>query len=378
VIIIETSRGKRIHLIATENDLKNSISQGQWTRARCPIHGGDHQRSLSIHKTSGWGSCFQCHARVLLEDYNPQVAQELRQKYGQKLPHDHTSKTQHPREEPTSGKHRSLAGRQEERQTGERWQQEEVRVLHLLHPWMQQALKSIEIGDGWQAQAYLTQRAIPLNIALGLGVGYLPRELLLHHPTFQPFQHLLNRWTERIIFPLRSPTGNGYIGRTLWRWQVGMNEDEHTALLNDEPDAPRRYIKTNPAGWFCAPPLEWSDCLVLVEGPFDRLALLAAGMKNKEVQAIVGTAFSTHWIQDHMQAVIFAFDHDPSGIAAMERHAEELRLTKDLLVETVLPAEKDWSTQWTRYGYPGVSVLIETFERLNNFFHPAPAEDHQG
>ena len=62
-------------------------------------------------------------------------------------------------------------------------------------------------------------------------------------------KRLLHRWTERLIFPLSSPSGKGYIGRSLWGWKAGMDENAHKALLEQE-HAPKRWIKTNPAGWF--------------------------------------------------------------------------------------------------------------------------------
>ena len=55
--------------------------------------------------------------------------------------------------------------------------------------------------------------------------------------------------------------------------------------------APRRWIKTNPAGWFgFDAPACLDEQVVLVEGGFDRLVLLAAGLPANAVIALVGTA----------------------------------------------------------------------------------------
>jgi hypothetical protein len=105
---------------------------------------------------------------------------------------------------------------------------------------------SLVIG---RAQLYLTERGIPATLALASGVGYLSRAFWEQAPVSTEQQRFLKRWIGRIIFPLGSPSGHGFIGRTLLRWEPGMDENAHKALL-DQPGAPRRWIKTNPAGWF--------------------------------------------------------------------------------------------------------------------------------
>ena len=42
-----TQRGKVIHLVSS-SDLVDAVQSGERLRASCPIHGSDHQRSLSI------------------------------------------------------------------------------------------------------------------------------------------------------------------------------------------------------------------------------------------------------------------------------------------------------------------------------------------
>ena len=61
-----TSRGKAIHRVSL-SDLIEVVESGERLRAMCPIHGGDHQRSLSIDRATGWGFCHCCHATVLVE-----------------------------------------------------------------------------------------------------------------------------------------------------------------------------------------------------------------------------------------------------------------------------------------------------------------------
>lgn len=122
-----------------------------------------------------------------------------------------------------------------------KWQQDELHVLGTLDEQMRWAL-----AHSQRAQMYPRERGIPLKIALATGVGYVPATLL-NRPEMCKQRGLLHRWADRLLFPLNSPDGRGYIGRSLWRWQPGMNETIHKALL-ERPGSPKRWIKTAPAG----------------------------------------------------------------------------------------------------------------------------------
>jgi len=67
-----TRQGKVIHLLSP-GDLVDAVESGQRLRAYCPIHGSDHQRSLSIDASTGWGFCHCCHATVLVETGDPMI-----------------------------------------------------------------------------------------------------------------------------------------------------------------------------------------------------------------------------------------------------------------------------------------------------------------
>jgi DNA primase len=256
-----TSRGKAIHMLSS-GDLIQVVESGERLRAICPIHGGDHQRSLSIDRSTGWGFCHCCHATVLVEALSSTLVL--------------ADKSQ-------ALKKRGVAGLHPATITPD-WQRAEVAALLAALPLMREALAS-----SWRAQRYLDERSIPLASASAAGVGYLSRSVWEQISPLEA-QHLLKRWVGRILFPLASPYGQGCIGRTLLKWEPGMDENTHKALL-DRPGTPRRWIKTNPAGWFGGDALKHSEGpLILVEGGFDRLALLSAGMPAESVLALVGTA----------------------------------------------------------------------------------------
>src|SRR6266852_5321398 len=68
-----TRQGKVFHRLSPD-DLVDAVERGERLRAYCPIHGGDHQRSLSIDSSTGWGFCHCCHATVLVETSDPMIA----------------------------------------------------------------------------------------------------------------------------------------------------------------------------------------------------------------------------------------------------------------------------------------------------------------
>ena len=78
-----TQRGKVIHLVSS-SDLVDAVQSGERLRASCPIHGSDHQRSLSIDLGTGWGFCHSCHATVLVQPRASVIASGQGNRCGQR------------------------------------------------------------------------------------------------------------------------------------------------------------------------------------------------------------------------------------------------------------------------------------------------------
>jgi len=331
-----TSRGKAIHCLSL-TDLFDAVESGERLRAMCPVHGGDHQRSLSIDRATGWGFCHCCHATVLVESLSSSLVL--------------ADKSHALRKRTCGGQHPAT--------TTPDWQRAEVAALQAALPLMREALAS-----SWRAQRYLDERGIPLVSASAAGVGYLSPAVWEKISTPET-QHLLKRWIGRILFPLASPYGQGFIGRTLLRWEPGMDENSHKALL-DRPGAAKRWIKTNPAGWFGGEALKHSEGpIIIVEGGFDRLALLSAGIPAESVLALVGTAARPSWLRwlaPRLMSVVLALDADQGGEEAMARLAGEFQQA-GLVVSLCRPPRdrwgKDWSERWRRLGPQSVFPLYE-------------------
>lgn len=360
---VTTRRGKTIEVIS-QSELCNPLTSGAYVRAYCHIHGSDHQRSLSIQRETGWGHCFNaaCQAVVLVEEWNPEAASHLLSGHSDDiLP---------------ARKRRGFASTAPKTRLplalqpmllyppaqNQPWQQDELEQLQTLASLQRKALLRSR-----RAQAYLHERKIPLTVARETGIGYLPAEVL---PRLRSYEErtLLRRWTSRIIFPLVSPYGEGYIGRTLWQWEPGMNEIEHKHLL-EETDGPRRWIKTNPAGWFSCPLEQLASTIILVEGAFDRLALLAAGCAPQEVVALTGTAAMAAWFPPQIKHIVLALDGDEGGYEATERLAEQLGQEGYQISLCPPPQDgmgKDWNERWRRAGIQGLRPLLATRATLRS------------
>ncbi len=350
---VTTCQGKHIHIVS-QRDLRSPVQVGDYIRVYCHIHGSDHQRSLSVHRATGWGHCFNaaCNATVLVEEYNPVAAARLSGRAEVSYLAPLYDKIHVQRSMPPLARQLVLLYPQKETAP---WQQEEAALLASLGHSLRRGLMHTP-----KARAYLYRRGIPLETAISTGLGYLPFDRLAHLEAEQ--RHLLSRWADRIVFPLVSPYGVGMIGRSLWGWRPGMDESQHKALL-EQPDSPRRWIKTNPAGWFCELD-QLAETIVLVEGGFDRLALLSAGFVTGEVVALVGTAAPVEWIPGQVKHILLALDGDAGGREATERLAEQFRRA-GLRVSVCLPPQdnggKDWNERWRQQGMKGLQPLIESF-----------------
>ncbi len=314
-------------------------------RAYCPVHGGDHQRSLSIRLKDdgifkkGYGFCHNCKATVFVIEMDPARAAYIE------------------REQRGDGRTALkaidlLRTRSRGTSMPDQWQQKERSLLTDLYTRMRTALVQSE-----RAQAYLRERAIPLEIAQAAGVVYLPPSAL-KSPDLQGQRSLVEKWIDRLIFPLWAADGRrGYAGRSLRLWKPGMDENEHKQLVEefdkqagrDERKKIRRWRKTNPAGYFGVGSKSLSPCIVVVEGAFDRLALLAAGLETPDVIALVGTALQAEILPLQVQSVVIALDGDESGQKAARKVGGELQAAGLVVTLCAVPQDgqgKDWSERW--------------------------------
>lgn len=361
MITITTHQGKHVEIVL-ESELCSPVEMGAQVRAYCHIHGSDHQRSLSITKATGWGHCFNavCGATVLVAEWNRPVAKHLLRRYYQGLTSATLPSYHAPSSSPLEARNRPLCIQPVlllPPKPIPRWQQEEREALYAVDERIRCSLVASP-----RARLYLHERGIPLEVAQAAGAGYLPATLL-NEPQLRTQRGVLQRWAERMIFPLHSFDGRGYIGRSLWRWQPGMDETAHRALL-ERSAGPKRWIKTNPAGWFGTGSEQGPDTLLLVEGAFDRLTLLAAGFPPSSIVALAGTALPLDWLPAGVKRVVLALDGDAGGREASNRLSEQLMQAGISVQVCPLPSDtwgKDWNERWRHLGPQSIAPLFEVF-----------------
>ena len=358
MITIYTHQGKQVEIVL-ESELRSPVDMGERVRAFCHIHGSDHQRSLSINKATGWGHCFNaaCGATVLVAEWNRALARRLLHFYYRGLTSAALPSYQPPAAQTWRRPYVVQPMLLPPPRSIPQWQQDELAALRSLDEQMRQALLQSK-----RARMYLRERNIPLSVALETGVGYLP-STLLNGPEMRKQRGLLRRWADRVVFPLNSPDGVGYIGRSLWHWQPGMNETAHKELL-ERPGSPKRWIKTNPAGWFGADFERFPQIIMLVEGAFDRLTLIAAGFSPGDIVALVGTAAPVDWLPAQVKTVVLALDGDEGGREASGRLADQL-VQAGVDVQLCPAVQdtwgKDWNERWQRLGRRSITPVLEAF-----------------
>ena len=347
-----TAKGEEI-IILTWRDLE-FFSQvhvrGVEYRTYCPIHGSNHERSLAIKTATGFGHCFDCEANVFVAEFNPQMARRLQQRRYNNAFH----KQEHPRSpNPSRSKKRHVIHEAQHVvcEKTEEWQQ----FIEL----QEHGAWDLGRDAAWNGQAYLEARHIPLEIAHRVGVSYVAPEAA------QQYGAWIRPWEDRLLFPLITPGGEvGFMGRLITHWQCCHDAAAHQARLR--ASGQETWRKTSQPGWFWDPPhLPSSEPVVVVDGPFDRLAVLSAGgFEPGEVIALVGMTFQPAWLS-RVSAVLFALNQS-QGKEASERFKHHLSWKDGVQVDVCrLPARgSNWSERWRREGADGLELIYADHARL--------------
>lgn len=152
---------------------------------------------------------------------------------------------------------------------------------------------------GSPAHDYLESRRIPLEVAQAVGAGYLPRgDYMGLNQDGKP-----TGWGPRVIFPHTLPGGQLV---NLYGRSIDANADKGQK---------HRHLPQG-KGLLNAEALNLDGPLWLVEGAFDAMALMAAGIQK--VVAVFGLdGFDWRWIG--RPELIIAIDNDEAGQAAAKK-----------------------------------------------------------
>jgi hypothetical protein len=214
--------------------------------------------------------------------------------------------------------------------------------------------------EAWNAQAYLEARGIPLDIALRAGVGHIAPEAARN------LHERLRSWEERLLFPLLNAEGDmvGLTGRLIRGWQGCRDVADHQRRLHASGQVP--WMQVGLSGWFWNPHrLPPSDPVILVDDPFDRLAILATGhFDDGEIIALAGTTVQPAWLS-RTRAVLFAIKNarvSKDTYRQMKQHLAWHRISVDTCH---IPSNgRNWSECWRREGANGLEALYTSHALL--------------
>lgn|GEM_PF-2289645 len=266
-------------LSRSELDQCDPRQSGGRIRARCPLHGSDHQRSLSVDPATGRWHCFACQRWGHITDWPTGVG--ARSAIGAAARPVPAAPKEAPRPLPAG-------------------------LRSLVQEW-RQALR--EATGDHPAAAYIRERGIPQAVAVGNGWGAClgsdwpgRREA----PELQPWREP-GRWA--LVAPTWAPTEEADA-----RWQP-INIYARIAAVGVEP---RHDFLPGGKGLLLARPVEQVHPeLVLVEGPADALAFAAAG--HRAIALLGSSPAGVPWGALPDAPLVIATDYDSAGRGAAVR-----------------------------------------------------------
>jgi hypothetical protein len=280
---------------------------GRRGRACCPIHGGDNPTALSIDWQSGWARCWSCGDAFSIRVEDEGGQRDDSPPYAPSRPGNSPSRDFSPPKAPDTTP-APPAG-----------------LRAALVAAITAAVERLPSSPG---AAYLAGRGIPLDTARALQLGWSTSGKL----------------AGRVVFPLTDPAGipTSALGRAI---------TDTTRPKYDTLPAAKGYQKTMFNGGAVALARQAGAPLILVEGPLDAAACVAAGLPL--AAAICGASYRHPEHFAGLATVILALDTDPAGQAG--RQALWLALVAHGIEVLLLPAAaldgcKDLAEYWQRHG----------------------------
>lgn len=279
---------------------------GGYDRYYCPIHGGDHQRSLSVDPDTGKFRCHTCGATGTLREQWPDGGSTFK-------------RTPAPSIEEIGRREREVRIRADA-ERAERLAAEIPAAASRFLAHMD-AMREALRGPECPGAIYLRGRGLDPQRAADLGVGYAA-------PNAWPGDR--GRRVGRVVYPLEDPL-TGRIVSAVGRLCVDPSPSWSEELREQFKGAKQRKLAGCPAGVWpsrsIAAAREQGCPLVLVEGPADALALAQLASLTYPVLALVGTANVLPLVSLRgIAGVVLALDDDESGKKATRQARVDLAL----------------------------------------------------
>jgi DNA primase len=336
---------------------------GSYWMGKCPFHPDNKTPSFSIRIGGHTFRCFGCNVAgdaitflKLLRGQNfPEIVRDLADRCGVTIPEKPLSQVEMKKLEQRHKDWKIIDQAQEFfvknlRENGESARKEVLDRGYDISLMHEEGLGYS--GPGWDDLVqYLVQHRVSLERASQLGL-IAPRKS----------GGFYDRFRDRLTFPIRNEQKKviAFGGRAL-------RDDEGAKYLNS-PESP--LYKKSACLYRLGDAkvhMQKAGSVVLTEGYFDALALVAAGYSN--VVATCGTAFTAEQgklLKRYCRKVITAFDGDRAGLKAT---VSAIPILADLQLEhAVIPLSEgnDPDSVWKKEGVDGIRHRLQT---------PVPAMD---
>jgi DNA primase len=328
-------------------------------RGPCPFHGGTN-RNFAVIPKKGRYYCFVCHESGDVFSWfmkrhgmsYPDAVREVARRTGITIP----ERAERAGPDP----HEPLFG-----------------AAAAAHDWFTRQL--LELPEAKNAREYLERREIPLETAGMLGLGFAPpgksfltamaqlgleESVLLRAGLAAQREdgEVSARFRGRLLFPIHDLRGRtvGFGGRLLGPGEPKYLNSPETEIFHKG----RQLYNLHQAKG----PIRKEESVILVEGYFDVLRLVLAGVEH--VVAPLGTALTPDQaalLRRFTPAATLLYDSDQAGLRATFRSGDEL-LRQSLRVRVAtLPPGEDPDTLVRKGGVPALDAVmrdaVDLFER---------------
>jgi DNA primase len=301
-------------------------------RGPCPFHGGTN-RNFAVIPRKGRYYCFVCHASGDVFSWfmtrmglsYPDAVREAARRVGITIP-DRAERAGPDPHEPLFG------------------------AVAAAHDWFTRQL--LELPDARIAREYLERREVPLETAAILGLGFAPqgKSFLAAMGTLGIEPNILlraglaaqrddgiisARFRGRLLFPIHDLRGRvaGFGGRLLADGEPKYLNSPETEIFHKG----KQLYNLHQA----KVPIRREGSVILVEGYFDVLRLVLAGVEH--VVAPLGTALTPDQaalLKRYAASAVLLYDSDRAGLRASFRAGDELlRHSVRVRVATLPPGE---------------------------------------
>lgn len=256
---------------------------GKYLRFYCPIHGGDHQRSLALNPETGHFMCFSCSAWGYIEEKKQEWIEQQKRNNEWKYRKPDFRERKAPRTPPSEKKPLAINPVPPNPEPPAKPELNDILAE------LQRALPK-SLGE-----KYLETRKIPVNIAQEYGAGYAGFGKWPHLKDGRP----VRQWKSgRIVFPHTNPKGElvNLYGRAIELDEPVPKEFKHDHLPGMK-------------GVFNAKALA-AETAFICEGCFNALSLITVGYQD--ACAIFGVD-GLRWEWVTAKRIVFCLDQDKAG-----------------------------------------------------------------